>query len=113
MDKIFFRRLSLAASIGILPQERKHKQTLLIDLEFSIDAKKVESLADTINYALVREKILEITNAQHYDLLETLAEKISQQLMDQFKITWLHLEISKPDIFADIDAVGISIERSA
>lgn len=111
MDKIFFRNFKLNASIGLLPHEKQRKQTLLINLEFGIDASKVAVLADTIDYAKVRDTLIKLIDAKHYDLLECLAELICEKLSRQFNLHWIKLSLEKPDIFDDMEAVGLVIER--
>jgi dihydroneopterin aldolase len=114
MDKIFFRRLSVMADIGILPWEKEHRQEIHIDLEFATDAAVAavsDDINDAINYASVRETIISFVQNKRFNLLETLAEELSIQLIEVFSFTWLKLSISKPSIFDDADAVGICIER--
>lgn len=112
MGKIFFRRLELAASIGVLPREKTTKQRIFVDLEFAVDthrAAKTDAVEDTVDYAKVRESIIATVNARHYQLLETLAETIAAALQRDFNLTDIKLCISKPDIFADMEAVGVEL----
>lgn len=114
MDKIFFRQLKMQASIGVLPHEKQHRQTIIIDLEFAIDiasAAKNDSLADTVDYAAVKNSIHAVVDRQHYQLIETLANSIAAELKQQFALQSLRLSISKPDIFADMESVGVSLSR--
>lgn len=114
MDKLFFRGFELPAKIGVLPHERKHPQIIIIDLEASIDSQKAaksDALTDTVDYTLIKATITNIVNRQHYQLIETLANRIADALIDQFSCHTLKLTLSKPDIFDDMDAVGITITR--
>ncbi len=114
MDKIFFRQLRVKADIGILPWEKESRQEIHIDLEFSIDAAAVaisDDIKDAVNYAAVRESIISFIEKKRFNLLETLAEELSLQLIEEFSFSWLKLSISKPSIFNDADAVGVCIER--
>lgn len=113
MNKIFFRQLTMPASIGVLPHEKQHRQTILIDLEFAVDiarAAKNDCLTDTVDYAAVKNAIHAIVDRQHYQLIETLASAVVTQLKQQFALQALRLSISKPDIFADMESVGVVVE---
>lgn len=103
----------MQASIGVLPHEKQHRQTILIDLEFAIDiakAAKKDCLTDTVDYAAVKNAIHAVVDRQHYQLLETLASRIVTELKQQFALEALRLSISKPDIFADMASVGVVVE---
>ena len=114
MDKIYFRRWVLPARIGVLPHEKEAAQSLAIDLEFDVDARSAAAqdvLANTIDYRQIKAAIEHVIQLQHYELIETVAERIAERLLADFPIRSLRLCVEKPDIFADMDAVGICIER--
>jgi 7,8-dihydroneopterin aldolase/epimerase/oxygenase len=116
MDKIFFKKFEVVTSIGVLPYEKEKPQVIRIDLEFNIDAKKVseqDRLESAVNYSEVKSAIHQIICSKHHDLIETLAEKIAQKLLKDFNIFWLRLSLSKPEIFSDMQAVGVTIERKS
>lgn len=100
------------ASIGVLPHEKQKPQPVIIDLEFSVDIAKAaanDDIQDTIDYVAVKVLIHDVVEQRHYQLLETLADTLLKALTAKFALTNLRLSISKPDIFADMEAVGIVI----
>lgn len=110
--KIFFQEFKLLAHIGILEHEIQQAQTIIIDIEFNADitvAARTDDIKQALDYVEVKTAIETIVNRQHYNLLETLASEIVTQLTQQFAISALELSIRKPEIFADMQAVGIKL----
>jgi dihydroneopterin aldolase len=113
MDKIFIRDLEIYTIIGVLPHERIEKQPLVINLEIATNitiAATTEKLSDTIDYIAVVQRISEFMSNSQFQLLETLAEKTAQLILNEFKIVWLRLEIIKPRVLAPAK-IGLIIER--
>lgn len=114
MDKIFLRELEIEAIIGVLPYERIQPQPVIINLEIATDirtAAKTENLADTIDYAAIAQCLTDFVSASQFQLLETLAEKIAELILQKFGVSWLRLEIAKPAAIKNAKSTGIIIER--
>jgi len=103
------------ALIGILPEERKSPQNLLIDLEMSTDiraAAKSDDLNKTIDYVAVRRLIIEFISQSFYNLLETLGDHLASHLHEHFDFDVIRLCITKqPFDIPDAEGVGVVIER--
>lgn len=109
--------LTLMASVGILPQERLHRQAFLINCKGGITPKRwpVEDLDDSVSYAAIADVLRDVTLSQHWDLLETLLYELQRALSQKFELlSWFEITLSKPDIIPDCKAVGLSLrwERS-
>lgn len=114
MAKIFIRDLKIDAIIGVLPQERILPQPIFIDLEIVTDiteAAKTDDLKDVIDYAKIAQRITDFVSHSQFQLLETLAEKISELLFNEFNISHLLLQIAKPNAIANAKQAGIFLER--
>ena len=114
MDTIFIKNLRFDAIIGIYPQERIKQQPMVINLEMANDihdAAMNNDLDASINYAAVSEAVIQFCQEAKAELLETLAENLSEFLMTQFKIPGLRLEIGKPDAVTEAERVGVRIAR--
>ncbi|HKJ08785.1 MAG TPA: dihydroneopterin aldolase [Gammaproteobacteria bacterium] len=115
MDSVFVRGLRVAAIVGILPWERRVRQTLVFDLELAADVTRAaasDAIADTLDYQAVSHRVSDFVGASDFGLLETLAERTVQVLMDEFHVPWLRLSVSKPNR-CGAAAVGLTIERGA
>ena len=115
MDKIFIHQLKISAIIGILPHEQTTPQDILIDLEVSTDIRKAAQRDDirlTVDYAAMREAIINHAKNTHYQLIETLAENLAQLILKKFNTDGLRLQIIKtPADIMDVEGVGVIIER--
>jgi dihydroneopterin aldolase len=47
----------------------------------------------------------------HFELVETLAERCAEIVMQEFKVPWLRLKLSKPGAVTGSKAVGVIVER--
>lgn len=113
-DKILIRDLKLETIIGLFPWEREVRQTLLIDLDIGTDiraAAESNNLNDTINYAEICERIAKLADEGRYKLIESLAEKISTLVIEEFHALDVKVTIYKQDVMTQVAKVGVSIER--
>ena len=113
-DKIFIEELEILCIIGTLPRERKKKQKIAIDLEFSTlvrKAAKRDNLKDALNYQKIAARASEFVSKSHFYLIETLAERLAKTLLEEFKLKSLTLRISKPNALRNAKNVGVEIRR--
>ena len=114
MDAIVIRDLRVEALIGIHRRERHVKQTLSIDLEIGLPGTTVfasDKVADTIDYEQVALQIRDLASAQHYRLVETLADRIAALITGEFGAPWVKLSVAKIGILPNAKFVGVTIER--
>lgn len=111
MAKIFIESLAVPTYIGVHAYEKKEKQTLLIDLNFSVDVDRAalhDRLADTVNYAAVRDAIVDFAARSHFHLIETFAKQLSDFLKKKFQLNYIELSVTKfPKDFLDSARVKI------
>jgi dihydroneopterin aldolase len=114
LDTVLIERYEVEASIGVFDWEKKIKQRLLFDLQLFGDfsqACQSDDINHAVNYAAVCDKIDTITGLKHYELLESLAEKIAQQLLNEFPLESVELTIRKPGAVPRAENVGVRIKR--
>ena len=114
MDIIFLRGLQIDTVIGIYDWERKIRQTVIIDLEMGTDIRKAAATDDithTLDYKTLSKRIIAFVEASEFLLVETLAEKISNIILDEFSVPWLRLTLNKKGAISGASDVGIQIER--
>jgi 7,8-dihydroneopterin aldolase/epimerase/oxygenase len=114
MDKIFIRGLKTEAIIGIFDWERQIKQTVILDIEMSIDVRKAarsDSIEDTMNYKKVAKRVLTFVEDSAFHLVETLAERTAMLILDEFAIAEVRIALSKPGAVRGSRDVGIILER--
>ena len=114
MDIIFLRGLHIETIIGIYDWEREIRQTVVIDLEMGADIRKAaasDAIEDTLDYKAVSKRVISFVEDSSFFLVETLAEKITEILRDEFKIPWVRLTLNKKGAISSASDVGIIIER--
>ena len=114
MDIIFLHDLRIDAVIGIWEWERKIRQTVSIDLDMAADIRKAaasDSVEDTLNYKLVAKRLQEFVGESGFQLVETLAEKVAEIVLNEFGVDWVRVRVNKPGAIRGARDVGVIIER--
>lgn len=114
MDIIFLRGLEIETIIGIYEWEREIKQTVILDLEMATDIRKAAATDDighTIDYKAVAKRLIHFVETSDFFLVETLAEKITEIVLEEFSVPWVKLILNKKGAIRGASDVGIIIER--
>lgn len=111
--RLFFRRLRLMASVGVLPEELTRRQPLILDIDVEVPRSVAQSgddsIEDVFDYRAIHQQVLNIVNTRHFNLLETLADEIVRQLAADVRIIAIRLEIHKTQPYPDAESVGIEV----
>lgn len=114
MDIIYLKDLRIETIIGIYDWERRTKQTVILDIEMGADITKAaatDAIEDTLNYKAVAKRIIAFVSDSEFELVETLAEKITEILLNEFNIPWCKLRLNKQGAVRGVRDVGVIIER--
>ena len=114
MDKVYIRDLRIETVIGIYDWERKIRQTVSLDLEMGTDIRKAaasDHIDDTLDYKSVAKRLIQYVGESEFQLVETLAERIAEIVLNEFNVPWLRLRLSKPGAVTGSQDVGVIIER--
>lgn len=114
MDVIFIEGFSAETVIGIHESELHATQPLRVDLYAGLPrsgACDSDRIGDTIDYAVVRERLHRLFRDHSVQLLEALAESIAGIMVCEFGAHWVRVVVAKPRKFGDLEAVGVAIER--
>ncbi|MDF1780210.1 MAG: dihydroneopterin aldolase [Alcanivoracaceae bacterium] len=114
MDIVYIRDLKVDTVIGIFDWERRIRQTVSLDLEMATDIRRAaatDHINEALDYKSVGKRLISFIQESEFQLVETLAEKISDIVLNEFGVTWLKLRLSKPGALRGSKDVGIIIER--
>lgn len=116
-ETIIIERLEFRGRCGVTLEERSRPQPLATTLELDCQLKAAgvsDTLADTIDYAHIAERVVAIGTTQEAQLLETMAERFIAALFDEFPIQRIKVWIRKlhPPLPYVTGSVGVTIERS-
>ena len=116
MDIIFLRGLKVETLIGIYDWEREIRQTVVIDLEMATDIRRAaatDDIAYTLDYKAVSKRVMQFVETSEFFLVETLAEKITALIREEFAVPWVRLTLNKKGAISGASDVGILIERGS
>ena len=114
MDIIYLTDLRIDAVIGVNEWERRTTQTLVLDIELAADvgaAAATDDIADTLDYKAVAKRVIAFVGESRFNLVETLAERVAEILMAEFKVPWCRLRLNKQGAVRYVRDVGVVIER--
>jgi dihydroneopterin aldolase len=112
--RIFVRDLEMIASVGVHAHEKITPQRIRVSIDLRVGPRPADA-PDTVDTVLSYENVVKAIRAivaqGHFQLLETLAERIAAACLTHYTVNWVQVRIEKPDIFPDAATVGIEIER--
>ncbi|MBF1802175.1 dihydroneopterin aldolase [Alloalcanivorax profundimaris] len=114
MDIVYISDLKVDTVIGIYDWERRIRQTVSLDLEMVADISRAaasDHIDDALNYKAIGKRIIQYIEDSDFQLVETLAERVAQLVLEEFGVAWLKLRLSKPGALRGSRDVGVIIER--
>ena len=98
MAKISIIDLEVFYRVGVPDAERAQPQRLLLTVEMESDfsaAAKSDSIADTIDYFAVTQRLLKFGDGKSWKLIEKLAADIADAILSEFKPQSVAVEVKK------------------
>lgn len=115
MDIVYLKDLRIDTIIGIYDWERRTKQTVILDIEMGTNIAKAaasDDIENALNYKAVAKRLFDFVGNSEYQLVETLAERVAELLLEEFNLPWLRLSVNKQGAVRGVRDVGVIIERS-
>ena len=101
MDKIYVNQMAFYGYHGVFSEETRLGQRFIVDLVVQVDLKKAgktDDLTYSVNYGELYQKCKEIVEGKPYKLVEAVAEKIAEVLLEEFHlISEVTVKVIKPD----------------
>ena len=99
---------------GIYDYEKQNDQEFLVDIHINISDFSEDDINKTLNYEEIVNLVIKIVNTESYDLIETLAKHISEQIVFNYTKTEATLQeikvtVHKPDTILKDRTEGISV----
>lgn len=114
-DRVLIEGLTVITTIGVYEWEKTTKQKLILDLEMAWDNKPAGNSDDVLlclDYFLVSQSITSFIQSNQFELIECVAERVAELVMQKFAVQWLKIKVSKPGAIANAVNVAVAIERS-
>ena len=117
MDKIIIKGLKVHAYHGVNKEEKENGQLFIVNAELSTSLKNAaltDNVRDTISYSAASKLIVKTVRERSYDLLETVADRITLSLFNKFdKLNEVTVTLLKPQapINLEFEYMGVEIHR--
>ena len=114
MDIVFVSDLDIDTVIGIFDWEREIRQTVRLNIEMNTDVRKAaltDRIEDALDYKAVSKRLIAFVQKSEFGLVETLAERCAEIILNEFPVQWVRLKLDKPGAVRGSRSVGILIER--
>jgi len=114
MDIVFLRELRIETVIGIYDWEREIRQPVVLDLEMGTDVRKgaaSDRIEDALDYKSVAKRLIQFVGESRFQLVETLAERCADIVLNEFGVPWVRLSVNKIGAVTGARDVGVLIER--
>ena len=83
---------------GVGEDERRDGQTFLFDVTLDLAEPAEDSIGATVDYRGVRDALRELSDAQSYRLLETLAAAAADTIVKRFEVASATVRVRKPGV---------------
>jgi 7,8-dihydroneopterin aldolase/epimerase/oxygenase len=113
--RIFLREVLLDANIGIHAFEKAGAQRLLVSVDMfvplALSTPRHDKITEVVDYDFVRTTIRNRIEQGHINLQETLVDDLARALLAHPAAIAARVSSEKPDVYADVEAVGVEIFR--
>jgi len=106
---VMFNEIEVMCSIGLHDFEKQTKQRVLVDIEVRLDPNhepNSDNVMETLDYDLVRNTVIDIAQARHYNLQETMARHIYDAIIKLNNVTGVMVQTQKPDVYPNCKTVA-------
>ncbi len=114
LRRVLVKNFVLPCHIGVHAHEHGRTQRVRINLDLAVEESS-KDLADDLRNVVCYDEIISavrrLATGDHVRLIETLAERIVELCFNDFRIRSAKVEVEKLDVYDDVEAVGIAIER--
>lgn len=114
-DEIEIEGLSVDCVIGFAQWERMVKQTIVLDMRLAVDVRKAaladEPRPDLFNTKSLSKRLQSYIAGTEFHLIETLAERVAELILEEFPVHQVRLKLSKPGALRGTRNVAVRITR--
>jgi len=110
--RILVRDLVLPCRIGIHPHEKTAPQRVRINVEILAErAAGGDQLRHVLNYEEIVNGIRALTQGEHINLIESLAEEVMALALESARALGARVSVEKLDVFPEAESVGVVLRR--
>ena len=107
-------KIKCSGKHGIYNHEKQNDQDFLVDIHINISDFSGDDINKTLNYEEIVDLVIKTVNKESYDLIETLAKHISEQIVFEYAkieatLQEIKVTVYKPDTILKDITKGISV----
>jgi len=107
-------KIKCSGKHGIYDNEKQNDQEFLVDIHINISDFSEDDINKTLNYEEIVNLVMKIVNTESFDLIETLAKHISEQIVFKYiktgaTIQEIKVTVHKPDTILKDMTEGIAV----
>ena len=107
-------KIKCSGKHGIYNHEKQNDQEFLVDIHINISDFSGDDINKTFNYEEIVDLVIKTVNKESYDLIETLAKHISEQIVFEYAkieatLQEIKVTVYKPDTILRDMTEGISV----
>lgn len=113
-DQVFIHDLLVRTIIGVDPDEREHRQDVLINVALDVDTRAAgasDNLDDAVDYGTLAREVITLAEESSYNLVEALAEAIARLCLQDERVDQVRVRVEKPGAVHFARSVGVEIQR--
>jgi dihydroneopterin aldolase len=98
---------------GVLPEEQRVGQRLEFDVWLDVEQPTADDIASAVDYRAVAACVAEVSNGRTFELLESLAAAVADELVARFRPISARVRVRKPELRLDPPAEysAVTVER--
>lgn len=118
MGTIRLHNMTFYGFHGVSAAERQTGRRFEVDVELSVDLNKAaqtDKLKDTISYTEVYNTVQELVMQNRFALLETIAVRLADQILEKFKPKDVTVRVRKkiPPVPGNLDDIEVEVKRAS
>lgn len=114
-DRILIRDLLVRAILGVNPDERVHRQDVLVNVALEVDVRPAavsDAIGDAVDYASLSHDIVTLAEGSRYYLVEKLVSEIAWMCLDDRRVRRATVTVEKPTALRFARSVGVEVSRT-
>ena len=96
---------------GVLDEERREGQRFRFDVSVDVPEPAEDDIDAAVDYRELAACVEEVSDGTHFQLLETLAAAIADELRRRFPVERVRVTVGKPDLELEGGHATVTAER--
>ena len=109
--RIEIEGITLRGLHGVLDHERRDGQLFVFDVTLELDEPAADDIDATVDYRDVVAAVRDVSDGTAFQLLETLAAAVAEELKRRFPVSSVRVRVGKPELELEGGRATVIAER--